>query len=198
MTGEKDDNRRQKLSGFRHFWDYYRWHCVIICLLLIAAGFIFKDLASRKKTDMGITVISAFTYDNKVCEEQIKILEDLIRKDTDLKDLSLGYSFILLPETVEGQKSYQDSVYLSRLIVEISEGKNCIFIMDGNAKEVLETYQKDYFSMICELPEQYTASGISHKMMIGLKAPEQSRCDKAAYEKEKNCYLVLYRCFSSE
>ena len=157
-----------------------------------------KDFSGRKKADMSITVISAFTYDNKICEEQMKIFKELLAKDPAFKGFSLGYSFILLPETADGQKTYQDSVYLSRLIVEISEGKNCIFLVDENAKEVLETYQNDYFSMICEIPEQYTASGIMQKLMIGLKAPEQSRCDEATYKEEKQCYLALCDCFHSE
>ena len=198
MTEERDNYRPPKCSGFQHFWEYYKWHCIIICFLAIAAVFMIKDFSGRKKADMSITVISAFTYDNKICEEQMKIFKELLAKDPAFKGFSLGYSFILLPETVDGQKTYQDTVYLSRLIVEISEGKNCIFIVDENAKEVLETYQNDYLSMICEIPEQYTASGIMHKLMIGLKAPEQSRCDEAAYKEEKQCYLALCDCFHTE
>ena len=81
-------------------------------------------------------------------------------------------------------------------MVEISEGKNCIVLMDENARKVLEAYEKDYFSEICEVPAGFTAPGIVQKLMIGLKAPEQSRCSEAAYEREKLLFNTLRESFT--
>ena len=197
MTEKRCNNLTKKFSGFRHFWDYYRLHCIITCILIIAAILVFKDLTDRRKTDLNITMISAFTFDNTVCNEQLEIFEKVLQNNKDLKELDLGYRYILLPEMGEGQKTYQDSTLLLTLIVEISEGVNCIFVMDENAKHILLTYQEEYFSMICEIPEQYIVPGIKQRLWIGLKDSSQSICDETTYQKEKICYLALYQSFTS-
>ena len=49
----------------------------------------------------------------------------------------------------------------------------------------------EYFADIFELPAKYTAPGIICNLLLGLKAPEQCKCEKTIYEKEKNWYYSI-------
>ena len=192
MRNEDKSGPEGPLSCLEFFWEYHKWHVMITAFLLIAGWITVRDLAGRETPDLKITFISAVAYGKDVCRDQTMLLQEALGEGGG----SLGCSFILLPEVIDGQKTYQDAVYLSKLMVEISEGKNCIVVMDENAGSVLEAYQKGYFSDIREIPPDYTAPGIVQKLMIALKAPEQSRCEKAVYEKEKSCFFMICAQFA--
>lgn len=155
---------RKKLA---YIWEYYRWKIIAVFALILFACFLWKDLRSGNQHDFSIVMVSQYSYTEELCERQAKRFQEIAALDGQ-KELDIGLRLILLTNSQE--KTYYDAILQTQLMIELTEGKGSLLLLDDHALDIIRAYSESYLSSVVEVPEQMILEEIHPKLYLAQKA----------------------------
>ncbi len=147
----KNGTLGQKLS---YFWDYYKWHTIVIIAVLIAIISLIHNIVTKKDNALTGILLNAYQYD--IENTETNLVDKFIKEaniDTSECEVSLNTGLSYMPEDEAGGASYN---YSTSQVINAQAGAGELDFVTGTHSAMNDWAYKGLFLDLREImtPEQ--------------------------------------------
>ena len=132
-----------------YFWDYYRYHVIGACLILVLMGTVIREVANQSTILLNV-VISEMINERTDVTELEQQLTQLVKSEAEENETIRIYTY---PFTnIESSSSDLTQVYLEKFVAQVAISELDVFILEEN--DFSYFYEQGLFKPLDELLQE--------------------------------------------
>lgn len=132
-----------------YFWDYYRYHVIGACLILVLMGTVIREVANQSTILLNV-VISEMINERTDVTELEQQLTQLVKSEAEENETIRIYSYPF--NNIESSSSDLTQVYLEKFVAQVAISELDVFILEEN--DFSYFYEQGLFKPLDELLQE--------------------------------------------
>ena len=112
-----------------YFWDYYRYHVIGACLILVLMGTVIREVANQSTILLNV-VISEMINERTDVTELEQQLTQLVKSEAEENETIRIYTYPF--NNIESSSSDLTQVYLEKFVAQVAISELDVFILEEN------------------------------------------------------------------
>ena len=133
----------------RYFWDYYRYHVIGACLILVLMGTVIREVANQSTILLNV-VISEMINERTDVTELEQQLTQLVKSEAEENETIRIYTYPF--NNIESSSSDLTQVYLEKFVAQVAISELDVFILEEN--DFSYFYEQGLFKPLDELLQE--------------------------------------------
>ena len=129
-----------------YFWDYYRYHVIGACLILVFMGTVIREVANQSTILLNV-VISEMINERTDVTELEQQLTQLVKSEAEENETIRIYTYPF--NNIESSSSDLTQVYLEKFVAQVAISELDVFILEEN--DFSYFYEQGLFKPLDEL-----------------------------------------------
>ena len=129
-----------------YFWDYYRYHVIGACLILVLMGTVIREVANQSTILLNV-VISEMINERTDVTELEQQLTQLVKSEAEENETIRIYTYPF--NNIESSSSDLTQVYLEKFVAQVAISELDVFILEEN--DFSYFYEQGLFKPLDEL-----------------------------------------------
>lgn len=134
---------------FSYFWDYYRYHVIGACLILVLMGTVIREVANQSTILLNV-VISEMINERTDVTELEQQLTQLVKSEAEENETIRIYTYPF--NNIESSSSDLTQVYLEKFVAQVAISELDVFILEEN--DFSYFYEQGLFKPLDELLQE--------------------------------------------
>ena len=134
---------------FSYFWDYYRYHVIGACLILVLMGTVIREVANQSTILLNV-VISEMINERTDVTELEQQLTQLVKSEAEENETIRIYAYPF--NNIESSFSDLTQVYLEKFVAQVAISELDVFILEEN--DFSYFYEQGLFKPLDELLQE--------------------------------------------
>lgn len=132
-----------------YFWDYYRYHVIGACLILVLMGTVIREVANQSTILLNV-VISEMINERTDVTELEQQLTQLVKSEAEENETIRIYTYPF--NNIESSSSDLTQVYLEKFVAQVAISELDVFILEEN--DFSYFYEQGLFKPLDELLQE--------------------------------------------
>ncbi|MGN9120327.1 hypothetical protein [Turicibacter bilis] len=132
-----------------YFWDYYRYHVIGACLILVLMGTVIREVANQSTILLNV-VISEMINERTDVTELEQQLTQLVKSEAEENETIRIYTYPF--NNIESSSSDLTQVYLEKFVAQVAISELDVFILEENNFSYF--YEQGLFKPLDELLQE--------------------------------------------
>lgn len=132
-----------------YFWDYYRYHVIGACLILVLMGTVMREVANQSTILLNV-VISEMINERTDVTELEQQLTQLVKSEAEENETIRIYTYPF--NNIESSSSDLTQVYLEKFVAQVAISELDVFILEEN--DFSYFYEQGLFKPLDELLQE--------------------------------------------
>ena len=132
-----------------YFWDYYRYHVIGACLILVLMGTVIREVANQSTILLNV-VISEMINERTDVTELEQQLTQLVKSEAEQNETIRIYTYPF--NNIESSSSDLTQVYLEKFVAQVAISELDVFILEEN--DFSYFYEQGLFKPLDELLQE--------------------------------------------
>ena len=132
-----------------YFWDYYRYHVIGSCLILVLMGTVIREVANQSTILLNV-VISEMINERTDVTELEQQLTQLVKSEAEENETIRIYTYPF--NNIESSSSDLTQVYLEKFVAQVAISELDVFILEEN--DFSYFYEQGLFKPLDELLQE--------------------------------------------
>ena len=132
-----------------YFWDYYRYHVIGACLILVLMGTVIREVANQSTILLNV-VISEMINERTDVTELEQQLTQLVKSEAEENETIRIYAYPF--NNIESSSSDLTQVYLEKFVAQVAISELDVFILEEN--DFSYFYEQGLFKPLDELLQE--------------------------------------------
>lgn len=132
-----------------YFWDYYRYHVIGACLILVLMGTVIREVANQSTILLNV-VISEMINERTDVTELEQQLTQLVKSEAEENETIRIYAYPF--NNIESSFSDLTQVYLEKFVAQVAISELDVFILEEN--DFSYFYEQGLFKPLDELLQE--------------------------------------------
>lgn len=132
-----------------YFWDYYRYHVIGACLILVLMGTVIREVANQSTILLNV-VISEMINERTDVMELEQQLTQLVKSEAEENETIRIYTYPF--NNIESSSSDLTQVYLEKFVAQVAISELDVFILEEN--DFSYFYEQGLFKPLDELLQE--------------------------------------------
>lgn len=132
-----------------YFWDYYRYHVIGACLILVLMGTVIREVANQSTILLNV-VISEMINERTDVTELEQQLTQLVKSEAEENETIRIYTYPF--NNIESSSSDLTQVYLEKFVAQVAISEMDVFILEEN--DFSYFYEQGLFKPLDELLQE--------------------------------------------
>ena len=132
-----------------YFWDYYRYHVIGACLILVLMGTVIREVANQSTILLNV-VISEMINERTDVTELEQQLTQLVKSEAEENETIRIYTYPF--NNIESSSSDLTQVYLEKFVAQVAISELDVFILEEN--DFSYFYEQGLFKPLAELLQE--------------------------------------------
>ncbi|MDY4814919.1 MAG: hypothetical protein SO274_04965 [Turicibacter bilis] len=132
-----------------YFWDYYRYHVIGACLILVLMGTVIREVANQSTILLNV-VISEMINERTDVTELEQQLTQLVKSEAEENETIRIYTYPF--NNIESSFSDLTQVYLEKFVAQVAISELDVFILEEN--DFSYFYEQGLFKPLDELLQE--------------------------------------------
>ena len=132
-----------------YFWDYYRYHVIGACLILVLMGTVIREVANQSTILLNV-VISEMINERMDVTELEQQLTQLVKSEAEENETIRIYTYPF--NNIESSSSDLTQVYLEKFVAQVAISELDVFILEEN--DFSYFYEQGLFKPLDELLQE--------------------------------------------
>lgn len=132
-----------------YFWDYYRYHVIGACLILVLIGTVIREVANQSTILLNV-VISEMINERTDVTELEQQLTQLVKSEAEENETIRIYTYPF--NNIESSSSDLTQVYLEKFVAQVAISELDVFILEEN--DFSYFYEQGLFKPLDELLQE--------------------------------------------
>ena len=132
-----------------YFWDYYRYHVIGACLILVLMGTVIREVANQSTILLNV-VISEMINERTDVTELEQQLTQLVKSEAEENETIRIYTYPF--NDIESSSSDLTQVYLEKFVAQVAISELDVFILEEN--DFSYFYEQGLFKPLDELLQE--------------------------------------------
>ena len=132
-----------------YFWDYYRYHVIGACLILVLMGTVIREVANQSTILLNV-VISEMINERTDVTELEQQLTQLVKSEAEENETIRIYTYPF--NNIESSSSDLTQVYLEKFVAQVAISELDVFILEEN--DFSYFYEEGLFKPLDELLQE--------------------------------------------
>ena len=132
-----------------YFWDYYRYHVIGACLILVLMGTVIREVANQSTILLNV-VISEMINERTDVTELEQQLTQLVKSEAEENETIRIYTYPF--NNIESSSSDLTQVYLEKFVAQVAISELDLFILEEN--DFSYFYEQGLFKPLDELLQE--------------------------------------------
>ena len=132
-----------------YFWDYYRYHVIGACLILVLMGTVIREVANQSTILLNV-VISEMINERTDVTELEQQLTQLVKSEAEENETIRIYTYPF--NNIERSSSDLTQVYLEKFVAQVAISELDVFILEEN--DFSYFYEQGLFKPLDELLQE--------------------------------------------
>ena len=132
-----------------YFWDYYRYHVIGACLMLVLMGTVIREVANQSTILLNV-VISEMINERTDVTELEQQLTQLVKSEAEENETIRIYTYPF--NNIESSSSDLTQVYLEKFVAQVAISELDVFILEEN--DFSYFYEQGLFKPLDELLQE--------------------------------------------
>lgn len=134
---------------FSYFWDYYRYHVIGACLILVLMGTVIREVANQSTILLNV-VISEMINERTDVTELEQQLTQIVKSEAEENETIRIYAYPF--NNIESSFSDLTQVYLEKFVAQVAISELDVFILEEN--DFSYFYEQGLFKPLDELLQE--------------------------------------------
>ena len=134
---------------FSYFWDYYRYHVIGACLILVLMGTVIREVANQSTILLNV-VISEMINERTDVTELEQQLTQIVKSEAEENETIRIYAYPF--NNIESSSSDLTQVYLEKFVAQVAISELDVFILEEN--DFSYFYEQGLFKPLDELLQE--------------------------------------------
>lgn len=134
---------------FSYFWDYYRYHVIGACLILVLMGMVIREVANQSTILLNV-VISEMINERTDVTELEQQLTQIVKSEAEENETIRIYAYPF--NNIESSFSDLTQVYLEKFVAQVAISELDVFILEEN--DFSYFYEQGLFKPLDELLQE--------------------------------------------
>lgn len=114
---------------FSYFWDYYRYHVIGVCLILVLMGTVIREITNQSTILLNV-VISEMINESTDVTELEQQLTQIVKSEAEENETIRIYAYPF--NNIQSSFSDLTEVYLEKFVAQVAISELDVFILDEN------------------------------------------------------------------
>lgn len=132
-----------------YFWDYYRYHVIGACLILVLMGTVIREVANQSTILLNV-VISEMINERTDVTELEQQLTQIVKSEAEENETIRIYTYPF--NNIESSSSDLTQVYLEKFVAQVAISELDVFILEEN--DFSYFYEQGLFKPLDELLQE--------------------------------------------
>ena len=132
-----------------YFWDYYRYHVIGACLILVLMGTVIQEVANQSTILLNV-VISEMINERTDVTELEQQLTQIVKSEAEENETIRIYAYPF--NNIESSSSDLTQVYLEKFVAQVAISELDVFILEEN--DFSYFYEQGLFKPLDELLQE--------------------------------------------
>ena len=132
-----------------YFWDYYRYHVIGACLILVLMGTVIREVANQSTILLNV-VISEMINERTDVTELEQQLTQIVKSEAEENETIRIYAYPF--NNIESSFSDLTQVYLEKFVAQVAISELYVFILEEN--DFSYFYEQGLFKPLDELLQE--------------------------------------------
>ena len=132
-----------------YFWDYYRYHVIGACLILVLMGTVIREVANQSTILLNV-VISEMINERTDVTELEQQLTQLVKSEAEENETIRIYTYPF--KNIESRSRDLTQVYLEKFVAQVAISELDVFILEEN--DFSYFYEQGLFKPLDELLQE--------------------------------------------
>ena len=132
-----------------YFWDYYRYHVIGACLILVLMGTVIREVANQSTILLNV-VISEMINERTDVTDLEQQLTQLVKSEAEENETIRIYTYPF--NNIESSSSDLTQVYLEKFVAQVAISELDVFILEEN--DFSYFYEQGLFKPLDELLQE--------------------------------------------
>lgn len=132
-----------------YFWDYYRYHVIGACLILVLMGTVIREVANQSTILLNVVISEMINERTDVTELEQQFTQ-LVKSEAEENETIRIYTYPF--NNIESSSSDLTQVYLEKFVAQVAISELDVFILEEN--DFSYFYEQGLFKPLDELLQE--------------------------------------------
>lgn len=132
-----------------YFWDYYRYHVIGACLILVLMGTVIREVANQSTILLNVVISEMINGRTDVTELEQQLTQ-LVKSEAEENETIRIYTYPF--NNIESSSSDLTQVYLEKFVAQVAISELDVFILEEN--DFSYFYEQGLFKPLDELLQE--------------------------------------------
>ena len=132
-----------------YFWDYYRYHVIGACLILVLMGTVIREVANQSTILLNVVIPEMINERTDVTELEQQLTQ-LVKSEAEENETIRIYTYPF--NNIESSSSDLTQVYLEKFVAQVAISELDVFILEEN--DFSYFYEQGLFKPLDELLQE--------------------------------------------